>query len=327
MSPESLFYRIALPAVTLLSAGLYLYAARRAGLSALRAAAGYLLGLLLAFVCAKGLYVLLFGAGLNETGFRKWTRLVPEEFSFMAGAAGFCLGNLLPWAGRRKALRAAADRLVFPGCLLAAAVRFGEIFSGLLGTADLYSLGLGDLRDGALFARFPFAVRDAWGDWYPAVSTLSAALILAVGVRALRQERKKAFSSGGQVFEQGAFLFCVIPFFLELVRVKSLVFYFVHVDQALCAVAMLALLLRACFRRRAGGGRFPVLFPVLLAGCFAVNGVTQYLMDKPWTVERLLRGRVFEWFMTNLVPVSFTALLLTTIAPAVLMLLLYRRRA
>lgn len=312
----------------LLSAVFFLASMRRGGFSLARSAAGFLLGLLLSFLFSKGLYVLLNYASLQSFGAGKWFRLVPEEFSFAAGGIGFCLGTLAVWTGRPGAPAAAADRLAFPGCLLAACLRFGEIFHGELGLADVSSMGLPDLESGALFARFPFAVQDAWGYWYPSVSTVSALLILLVGVYALVMRKKQDHASGlpgGMVFESCAFLLCALRFFLELTRMKSLIFYFVHVDQVLCALVMAALMIWAGLRGRHGGGRFPVVCFVLFLLCIALNGVTQYLMDKPWQFESLLPESAFSWISDNLAPFSFSLLLLTSVLPVVLYFLLLRK--
>lgn len=321
-------YPILLLCGILLSAVLYLLSSRRGGLSLPRAAAGFLSGLLLAFLFAKALYVLLNGVSLSDRGPEKWFRLVPEEFSFVAGAVGFCLGALAVHAGNPENLSKAADRLVFPGCLLAACLRFGEIYLGQLGLTEPWSLGLPDLESGSLFARFPFAVPDAWGSWYPAVSTLSALLILLTGLWGLYLLKKQNHASGdpaGMVFETCAFLLCCFRFFLELTRMKSLIFYFVHADQVLCAVVMTVLMIRAGLRLRKSSGRFPFAFPILLSACFALNGAVQYLMDKPWQFEPVLPEGVFTWISENLAPFGSSLLLLTSLLPAVLFLLLRRK--
>ena len=328
MTPTSLPYGIVLLCGILLSACLYLFSVRRIGLSLLRAAAGFLAGLLLAFVFAKALYVFLNYTSLKEYGLRKWIRLAPEEFSFVAGGIGFCLGTLCVWFGNPKALSAAADRLASPGCLLAACLRFGEIWLGQLGLADTYSIGLPDIESGSLLARFPFAVPDAWNYWYPALSTLSSLLILLVGGYALYLRKKQDHALGdppGMVFETSAFLLCAVRFFLELMRMQCLIFYFVHVDQVLCALVMAALMIHAGLRVRKSTGRFPLVYPILLVLCFALNGTVQYLMDKPWQFEPLLPENVFAWISDNLSAFGWSVLLLTSVLPVVLFFLLQRK--
>ena len=329
MNPISDHFRISAAAGVLLSTALFLYAVRKNGLSVPRAAAGWLAGLLLALVLSKAVYVLFHFPPLEQYGAQKWLRPVPGEFSFVAGAAGFCLGVSLAWVRSRKVLPRVADLLVFPGCLLAAALRFGESGLGELGLADVTSMGLPEIREGSLFARFPLGVSDAWGYWYLSVSTLSAFLILCTGIYGfLLLRRKKDRASGlpgGTVFARCAFFLCAIRFFLELTRMKSFIFFFVHVDQALCAVAMAVLTVRGALRLRKSTGRFPAQYPSLLLACFALNGVTQYLMDKPWQFETLMPENVFTWVSENLAVFGYSLLLLTSVLPAVLFLLLQGR--
>jgi len=329
MNPIPGTYRITAAAGILLSAALFLHTARKNGLPLSRAAMGWAAGLLSALILSKAVYVLFSLPALEQYGPGKWFRAVPEEFSFAAGGIGFCLGFAAAWPRRREVLPRALDLAVLPGCVLAAALRFGGIWLGELELADMYSLGLSEIREGSLFARFPFAVPDAWGYWYLSVSTLSAFLILCVGCHGLFLLRKKqdhaSEFSEGMVFERSAFLLCAIRFFLELTRMKSFIFYFVHVDQVLCALVMLGLTVRGCLRFREKAGRFPVLCPVLLLFCIAVNGVTQYLMDKPWQFESLMSESVFTWVNENLAVFGYALLLLTSVLPAVLFLLLQRK--
>ena len=324
MNPQAGTYWLILAAGTLLSGWLFAADRRRAGVPLLKASAEYLAGILLALCLAKVLYTALAYASLEEYGAGRWFRTNPREFSFAAGCAGFCLGPALMNLRRRREIPVLLDCLAAPGCLLAAFGRFGEIFLGQLGLADTWTLGLPDVRDGSFWARFPFGLQDAWGYWYPSVSTLAAAAALAAAAYALCLRRKNRFPAG-VLFERCAVPLCAVRIFLETTRMESFIIHFVHVDQALCALFLLLIVIHACVRRKRADGRFPVLPLVLTAACIALNGLTQFLMDKPWMFEKLMPEAVFGWVNDNLKPFGFSLLLLTSAVPAAAHAFLCRR--
>lgn len=309
MTQEASFW-IAFSAGVLVSGGLFVLSACRGGLSVCRAAACFLCGILAALLTARLFHAAWYGAG-------EWFGMDPRSFSFAAGCAGFCLGAVLPLLRQRKGIPALLDRLTVPGCVLIAFTRFGEIFLGQLGLADVYSLGLPDIPEGSFLARFPFAAADAWGYWYLSVSTLAALLALATAAYALRLKAKKK-TAPGVLFERCAVLLCSVRLFLELTRMESLIFRYVHLDQALCALFLLGLTIRACVRRQKTAGRFPVLPLVLIVLCIALNGVTQFLMDKPWMFEPVLPEGVYRWLNDNLKIFGLLLLLVTAALPAVI---------
>ena len=315
----------------LVSGSLFLLSVRRHGLSVPLAAGIFIAGLVLAYFFAKGVYVALNYSALKANGAGKWFLLVPEQFSFVGGAIGFCLAPVLFRAKKRREIPAYLDQLALPGCLLAALLRFDEIFLGELGLADLRSLGLQDLSDGDLLARFPFAVRDPWGVWYLSVSTLAALLALVIfcwlALLAWKKIRLSRSVPDGLLFERCAFLLCSVRFFLELTRLDCFIFFFVHVDQVLAALVMLVLFIRASLRLKKRTGHFPVLSLVLYLLSYTVNGITQYLMDKPWHFESLIPREVYLWLNRNMNSFGFSVMLLTTVVPVILYLCLYRKTA
>ena len=331
MQSAATVYYIILVFGLLVSGSLFLFNVRKKGLSVRLAACIFILGLVLAWFFAKGIYVLLNYSALKSHGINKWFLLIPEQFSFVGGAIGFCLAPVLLCVKKRRETPAYLDQLALPGCLLAALLRFDEIFLGELGLADLRSLGLPDLTDGSLPARFPFAVRDTWGVWYLSVSTLAALLILVIICRyALPARKEKRLSRSipdGFLFERCAFLLCSVRFFLELTRIDCLIFYFVHVDQVLAALVMLVLFIRVSLRLKRQTGHFPVLSLVLYLLSYTLNGIIQYLMDKPWHFESLLPQEVYFWLNRNLNSFGFSVLLLTTVVQVILYFRLCRKSA
>ena len=152
------------------------------------------------------------------------------------------------------------------------------------------------------------------------VSTLAAlaAAAAAVYCSARLRRGREARLPDGLLFERCAFLLCAVRFFLEMTRMKCLVFFYVRVDQALSAAVLLLLTVHACVRRKRTEGRFPVLPLAAVILCAALNGLVQYLMDKPWVFRPVMPESVFRWVNDNLKPFGFSVLLLTAAVPAVL---------
>ena len=85
-------YGITMAAGLFLSAVLYVLRARRKGLPLSRILAGIPAGILLAYLCAKLVFLAFFHVSVEDRGLGMLVRLVPGEFSFVSGCAGFCLG-------------------------------------------------------------------------------------------------------------------------------------------------------------------------------------------------------------------------------------------
>ena len=123
-SAPTLYYIILVLAV-LMSGCLFLHNVRKNGLSVPPAAGMFALGLVLAWFFAKGVYVCPNYSALKAHGIGKWFLLIPEQFSFVGGAIGFCLAPVLFRAKKRREIPAYLDQLALPGCLLAALVPGG----------------------------------------------------------------------------------------------------------------------------------------------------------------------------------------------------------
>ena len=308
-------YVITMAAGLLLSAVLYILRARRKGLPLFRAMMGIPAGILLAYACAKLVYLAFFHASLDDRGLGMLVRLIPGEFSFVSGCAGFCLGMILPFIRQRGRLPDVLDAWAVPGCLMAAFARFGEIFLDQAGLAELYDMGLPDIEEGSLLARFPFAVGDDFGMWYFAVSTLTAVLFLVILLfTCLRERRVRGIAAdAGMTFSFAAYLMCCVRFFLELPRMESLVFYFVRVEQVLAALIMIFLTVRICRRRKIQTGKFPRWPLVSLSLCIVINGLTQFLWDKPSKFESLMPEGIYWWLCDHLSSFCYSVYLLTTL--------------
>jgi hypothetical protein len=212
----------------------------------------------LGFLFAKAGYVLLTG---------EWDALLtpePSEYCFTCGAAGVCLGVL--FASRITGHRPAgklADRFVLPGTLLAAGLRMAEIELGSLGAGRYIDIPAGS-------AALVLAVWNRYGEPHVAVFVWEALAALAVGLLSLREGEIRP----GQRFESALFRLCACQVLLENMRNRAISWGFVRVEQLLCAVILMALLLCACARRekKQGVRRFlPALY--LLVCIAAIVGI------------------------------------------------------
>ena len=218
----------------------------------------------LGFVFAKLFYVLLM---------QEWDvlfSLEPSEFCFTGGAAGVCLGVWLASkiTGYRPAGRL-LDRFALPGALLIAGLRMAEI--------ELGSLGIGRFIEApAGSAYLILAVYNRYGEPHVAVFVWEAVAAVIVGLLSLRNETGRP----GQRFETAVFRLCACQMLLENMRSRALMWGFVRVEQVLCAVIMMVLLLLACTRdtKKQGAVRFlPALYLFL---CFAAIVGTEFLRQR-----------------------------------------------
>ena len=219
------------------------------------AAVSFPLCSLLGFVFAKLFYVLLLETGyIVEYG--DWSGLFlmrPDYFCFVGGAAGVWLGLLLSaYITGYKPAGTLTDRFVLPGVLLIAGFRMAEIKLG--------SLGLGRyIETPSESSYLIMAVFNEYGEPHIAVFVWEAIAAVIVGLIALRTKEDRP----GRRFETAVFHLCVCQILLENLRSSFLNWGFVRVEQLLCAVILMVLMLIACFRskKKQGAARFlPALY-------------------------------------------------------------------
>ena len=245
---------------------LFIVAALRRGARAVAAAAAsFPLCAALGFVFAKLFYVLLMETGsMIEWGeFGALFSLRPETFCFTGGGVGVWLGLLLSaWITGNRPAGKFLDLFTVPGLLLAAGLRMAE--------AELGSLGTGRFIEAAAAPSFPFAVVNEYGEAHVAVFFWEAAWALAVALMSLSDLERRP----GERFETAVFRLCAGQILLEGLRSRSLSWGFVRVEQVLCAVILLVLMLLACARntKKQEAVRFlPALW--LLACVAAIVGI------------------------------------------------------
>ena len=248
---------------------LYAYRLGRAGEKRLCALLGMVLGLPLAYAGAK-LFFLLQHMGLDIGSWTAERAFFPrwEEMSFVGGCIGFVLGI---WIASKILLvpgRKALDLFAVPGCILIAFARMAEAGMEIIGQGEMPAF---------LPQVFPFAVVDDWGDATLAVFTLEALTALLCALWLFLSSRKRT-GFGGQ-FEKACVVLCAVQLFLEMLVVNywiPFIISFIRLDQVLCAVVLLILVIRGCVRNQKAG---PAVVTVLLIG---LNGFMQFVQDKPY---------------------------------------------
>ena len=254
---------------------LYARSLGRTGENRLCALFGMMLGLPLAYAGAK-LFFLLQHLGLDIGNWTAEKIFQPrwEEMSFAGGCLGFVLGVRTAAKILRIPGKKALDLFAVPGCILIAFARMAEAGMGTIGQGDMPSF---------LPSVFPFAVVDDWGDAKLAVFTLEAltALLCALWLTAAGRKQSRAEDR----FVKSCVVLCGAQLFLEMLADLWIPFIisFIHMDQVICAVILLAIVIRGTVRSKKAG---PVIATVLLLG---LNALTQFIQDKPYLLP-LLNG-------------------------------------
>ena len=267
---------------------------------------GALLGILLGAVLSKGLYLIgTLGNPIAIYGAAAFFRVEPEEFSFF----GACLGLTLGWlAAARMTGRKAGetlDLIAVPGALLIAALRFGTLYWGEIGLGEFQTLGIQNVGEGGFPAFFPLAVQDSWGDWWLAVGTLEAFFALICALIALGVRNRYAVQPG-RLFERTSLAICAGQVFFELLHTAGTVTYFVHTEQLWCALYILIRVI-ANSRTAARAGYGPKAWLAVLQAVLwiALNGVLQFVIDKPYGFLALLPESAGDWVSDRLAPLGY----------------------
>ena len=236
------------------------------------AAVSFPLCAVLGFLFAKLFYIVTMETS-NIWYWGEWgpsLSLEPARFCFVGGAVGAWLGvwlaaKITGYAPAGKLL----DRFALPGSLLIAGLRMAEIELGSLGTGRFIEVP-------ANAAYLILAVYNRYGEPHVAVFVWEAVAAAVVGLLSLRDET----GLPGQRFKTAAFRLCVCQVLLENMRSRALMWGFVRVEQLLCAVILMILLLLACARdtKKQGAVRFlPALYLFL---CIAAIVGIEFLRQR-----------------------------------------------
>ena len=226
---------------------------------------------LLGAVLGKLFYVgLLFHKVWPRFGVEALWRLKAAEFSFFGGGLGVILAMALTAKLTRQRIKPFLSAFAPCGAFLAAGFRAAEYYQGMLGA--------GSYMESSFFARFPFAVANQWDEWHLAVFALEALAALAVSlVFALRKQESHI---PGLRMERTVFYLCVTQIFFESLRNQCMRWGFVRIEQVLCGVTVVVLIVYGCLQAKALNGlkRFwPALCSLL---CVALIVLVEFGLDK-----------------------------------------------
>ncbi len=258
------------------------------------------LGCVLGLLLSKLVFVLfradevfsLHGAGAL-------VRFSPEEFSFVAGCAGFVLACILAARIARVGVPRALDLMAAPLALGVAFARAAESFLGQLGQGE-------DLTDAAWTHFFPLSMEYEWPEeWYLPVNLHLAFLALVCAALALFWLRGCG-GAPGVCFSRTVVLLCAPLFILELMRTVSVtILVRVHTEQILCFAVMAACIMTAAVRvrRSVWGIVVPALLLALVLGLnvalqFGADGkLNSFIESLPLSegVIAWMTGRTWDW--------------------------------
>ena len=257
------------------------------------------LGSLLALICAKAGYLLHdLGSALFEGYFDDVFSLTAETLSFIGGCAGIVAGTAL--AAKASGIRPgkALDLFAAPGCLFLCLARIAE------GGMDI--IGVGDPVEADWLRFFPMTMQNAWGDAYLSVFLFEALTALACLVPALRKPAEG--ERDGLVFERTAV--CLLgaqicwEMLLQYPYIRTFVTSFVSLEQVLCAVFLLALVIRGCVKAKRW---WPVPVTAALLG---ISAFFQFYRDNK--IDFPEEG--WEWALEHAGTISLVAFFLVSAA-------------
>ena len=286
-------YWLCVSAAALLSYGWLALRLRKGGMKPWSAFLGLLFSTVLGAVLGKLFYVgLLFQKVWPRFGADALFRMKAAEFSFFGGGLGVILAMALTAKCTGQKAKPFLSAFAPGSALLAAGFRAAESFQGMLGA--------GSYLEPSAFTRFPFAVANQWGEWHLAVFTLEALAALTVSlVFALR---KKEDRIPGLRMERTVFYLCVPQIFFESLWNQCMRWGFVRIEQVLCGVTVVGLIVFGCLMCRESRGvrRFwPALCSLL---CVAAIVGIEFALDK-WNIST-----VFWYGMMILTLCGFSAL-------------------
>ena len=225
--------------------------------------------LLLCMICARLYYIAawdLVGAGFFGPLFPQ----DPYSYAFGGGVLGYLLAVWLTSRFARQPLSAVGDAFAPAGLATIAALRLAE---------GLSDFGWGDMIETAWLQRYPFAIQNMFGEWCAAVFNLEAlcALVIAVVILSPRFQ--------GRRLTVGLLWWAVTQIFCESLRVESIQWGFVRVQQLLSAIVLAVMLLMGTLRLPRGKRRPAAISWLVFAACIGAVIFLEYALDKiPWPI-------------------------------------------
>ncbi len=222
----------------------------------------YTLGLVLGAAGARGFYLLFDPFGLANAA---WISLWPYEYAFSGAVLGAIAAGLLTALATRQSAGYVLDAMTPSAMTALALARCAEVFA---------DFGWGGVVEGE-WARFPFAVKDMFGQPRSAVFFLSALLILLALAYAKAWRKRMP----GELFSIALCWLAMGQIFCETLRSESICWGFVRVQQVAWAVMALGVMVGWNVKNRLGGKVLGSRVLVYL-GCVGAIVFAQYAMDK-----------------------------------------------
>lgn len=262
-------YALCVTAAAVISLGVYAFCGVRAGLSRMTMLLQGVLSAALGYMGARTYYVLSFnvvgGYGLNRIDFfSAW----PFEYAMCGAVLGVLLAGVISARATKQKLSYVMDAAALPGLCMLMLSRCAEVFS---------DFGWGKVLTDEAWQFFPYAVKDMFGQWHTAVFFLEALCALCVLIYAM----KKPAGSGVR-FAAALLWFSMTQIFCESLRIETIRWGFVRVQQVQCAVFGLALLIGYGIRRKLPMKQFALRMAVYVLG-IGMLVLAEYALDKlPW---------------------------------------------
>ena len=226
------------------------------------------------FVCSKLVYYVLQLDFMIADGWLESLLCLdnPAWYSYYGGVLGVILGAVLTAKLTGTGCVRLLDSFAPAGIFMAALARFAEGF--LKGNGFPDGIGLGDyLEEGSTFCFRPFAVPFegyGWTEWYVAVFFLEGLVTLIVGIILLCALKKDRFI-------RSLYYLCLPQILLETLRSDSITWRFVRVEQLICMVVLLGILLVYAIRAK----KQPRIWLTLLGGfgCAGLFVLIEFLKE------------------------------------------------
>ncbi len=207
----------------------------------------------------------------------------PKEFSFVCGALGVVLAVILAARLTRQKALPVLDAFAPCGALMAAVTRACE---GLLDPMAMIGLGEGVANPAHCF--FPLAIENkSLYCWFYCVFMLEALLALICAIVSFAVSHRGRFAPG-RVFFHTAFFLALPQIFSERMLNQYMRWGFVRIEQMMCALIVLAVILYACIKCRTRWAYLPVVLMFVCAGAviwleFTLDNKAPFGLDMPPT--------------------------------------------
>ena len=242
-------------------------------LSALSLILFFPLAAVLGYFGARGFYVLTHDMRTHAF-YQGFFTSQPYAHAYCGAIIGVMVSLLLTARVMKIKSGVLADAVAIPGMILVALTRLSEYQS---------DFGWGAVILDTDLQFYPVAVQDMNESWYLAVFNLEAFLALVFLTILLIRGRKQ--HRDGALFESALLWWSLGQIFCETIRTEVINWGFLPVQQLICAVFGLVILIRRGIQTRKSTGRFPAVPVILYLLGIGVTAFLEFAVDKcPWPV-------------------------------------------